>query len=117
MKPSFGFRPPRCFCIPPERASGHLEEPQVLPQQRPTSQPLLNNQPVAVRLLVGGNLPVEYTRAGKVAKRQPDPMLPGDIAYVKLRYDGLARLYPFAMAGDGYEFVTDAIEGEHYEFV
>jgi hypothetical protein len=94
-----------------------LPTAKVVPQKRATSQPITRNQPVEVRLLVRGDLPVQYTRAGKVAKRQPAPMLPGETAWAKLRYTGEVNLYPFEMAGEGYELVSDAEEGVHYEFV
>jgi len=40
----------------------------------------------------------------------------GDVAYLKTEWaTGKPALYPFSMAGTGYELVTDAQEGVHYE--
>lgn len=89
-----------------------------LPQKRVTSKKLEFLQPVPVISLVGPlPLPLVYTKKGDLAKRQPDPLNKGDLAFVKLRADGLVSIYPFALAGSGYELVDDAEENVHYTFV
>ena len=89
-----------------------------VPQQRATSQEITHWEYKSVTLLTGPySLPTVYTKAGEVAKRQPKPIQSGDTAYIRLEnYDGNAYLYPFPMAGSGYELVNDAIEGVHYNF-
>jgi len=74
-------------------------------------------EPVPVRLLVGPLvLPIVYTKSGHPRKHQPKPMQVGDVVYLKPKWDtGKPALYPFSMAGTGYELVTDAQEGVHYE--
>jgi hypothetical protein len=87
-------------------------------QKRPTSRAFNHFEPRPVKLLVGPiNPPVEYTKAGTPCKRQPEPYRPGDTCWAKLRYDGNVNIFPFEMAGSGYEIVVDAEEGVHYEFV
>ena len=72
---------------------------------------------VPVRLLVGPlHLPTTYTKSGQPRKHQPRPMQVGDVAYLKTEWaTGKPALYPFSMAGTGYELVMDAQEGVHYE--
>ncbi len=91
-----------------------------LAPQRPTSQRRrtsvkFNRHSIPVKLLVPLDAPKVYTKAGNLAKRQPDPFLPGDRAYARLAFDGYINIFPFEMAGSGYELVVDAEEGVHYE--
>jgi hypothetical protein len=96
----------------------NVQPGRIVPQQHVTSKPMQVLWPVQVKLLVGPlHLPTTYTQMGKPSKRQPKPMKIGDIAYAKLYPDGLINLYPFSMAGAGYELVTDAREGVHYSFI
>lgn len=92
------------------------EPGRILPQKRPTTVALrlLRAMPVIVK--VGYQpLPV-YRQDGVLAKRQPRYVEPGFPAYAKLESTGEVHLYPFAMAGQGYEIVKDAEEGVHYDF-
>ena len=90
----------------------------IKPQKRTTSKPLKPFEKYEAILLTGPyNLPTVYTRKGTPAKRQPDPKKPGDLVYVAHRGDGLINIYPFSLAGSGYELVIDAEEGVHYRFV
>lgn len=92
------------------------------PQKRPTSFKMRPLYGYPVRLLVGPLvLPPVYTKKGDLAKRQPHPMKVGDIAYAKLQPDGGIRLYPFDLAGSGYELphgepIIDAEEGVHFAY-
>ncbi len=73
---------------------------------------------VPVKLLVGPlPLPIAKTKMGVPCKRQPKPMQVGETAYIKLHVDGLVKIYPFSLAGQGYELVQDAREGVHYAFI
>lgn len=87
------------------------------PQIRPTSQPIIYWQPSEVKLLVAHPATPVYRKDGQLAKRQPAPWKPGDQVFARLGFDGLVSLMPFSMAGSGYEIITDAIEGTHYEFM
>jgi hypothetical protein len=91
---------------------------RIIPQKRQTSKQMDFRDAHEVKLLVGP-IPAtpKYTRAGNLAKRQPTPHKKGDILYAKLNFDGNVNIYPFAMAGSGYEIIKDAIEGTHYEFI
>jgi hypothetical protein len=96
----------------------NVQPGRIVPQQYVTSKPLQVLSPVQVKLLVGPlHLPMTYTQMGRPAKRQPKPMKIGDTAYVKLHVDGLIKIYPFSMAGAGYELINDAHEGVHYSFI
>lgn len=91
---------------------------EVTPQVRLTSKSIIYGKKVPIKLLVGPlHMPTEYTRAGNIAKRQPKPFNINDRAWLKLKFDGTTAIYPFEMAGTGYELVNDAIEGIHYEFI
>jgi len=89
------------------------------PITTPLSRPLKRFEDNPVRLLVGPiPLPEVYTKAGHLAKRQPHPKQIGDIVYLKQSWtEGTLCLYPFSMAGTGYELVKDAREGVHFEFI
>lgn len=101
------------------RAFGLVQPAPMAPQKRVTSRPLPHNHAkVPVKLLTGPYaMPTVYTKAGKVAKNQPKPIEPGATVYASRRHNGLINLYPFELAGAGYELVTDAEEGVHFEFV
>ena len=90
----------------------------IIPQQYATSRHLNVLSPVQVKLLVGPlAMPIAKTKMGVPCKRQPKPLQVGEIAYAKLQVDGLVKLYPFSLAGSGYELVLDAREGVHYTFI
>jgi hypothetical protein len=91
---------------------------KILQQKRRTSRAMTLFRPRKVVLKVGP-LPAApaYTRMGVLKKRQPKPHVKGDILYAKLWADGCINLYPFELAGSGYEIIKDAVEGVHYEFV
>ncbi len=98
--------------------ASRLTTSRIIPQKRTTSQKVVHWEGTRVRLLVDGPIPdIEYTNAGKPRKHQPAQLKVGDTVYAKLRPDGNINLYPFDMAGSGYELVTDAEEGVHYEFI
>lgn len=87
------------------------------PQKRPTSIPMrVLRDRFPVTLKIGYQPTPHYRRDGELRKHQPKYVEPGSLAYVRLECDGNLKLYPFAMAGTGYEIVHDAIEGEHFEF-
>ena len=88
------------------------------PQKRPTTTEINHWNPLPVILKTGPHLlPTVYTRAGAVAKNQPNPMTIGDTVYITLdTFTGNAVLVPEPMCGAGYELVMDAVEGVHYKF-
>lgn len=83
---------------------------QLQPAKRQYSRPLQSLQKVPVRLLVASE--------GKPHHRakKPTTLAVGTTVYASLGPDGTVRLFPFMMAGTGYEIVTDAIEGKDFEF-
>lgn len=90
----------------------------IIPQQHTTSRELELLTAVPVKLLVGPlPLPIMKTKMGVPCKRQPKPMQVGENAYIKLQVDGLVNIYPFSLAGQGYELVRDARESVHYTFI
>ena len=96
----------------------NFQPSKMQPQKRPTSRPLrAYMDKVRVKILIDASWPIRYTKAGHPAKRQPTPFKPGDTVYVRLNGDGLLHLYPFELAGSGYELVSDAEEGVHFEFM
>lgn len=91
---------------------------RIRPQIRDTSIGELSPlQPYKVKALMTFNHPTVHNKDGSVSKRQPAPFKPGDILWAKREVNGWIRLYPFELAGTGWEMVKDAIEGKHYEFV
>ena len=96
-----------------------IEVSYAKPQIRKTSQPVTYWEDKEVRLLVGPFAsPTQYNRDGSVSKRQPPPYQIGDIVFVRYNAtNGYVSIYPFAMAGEGYEIIEDAEEGVHYEFL
>lgn len=87
------------------------------PQKRPTSIPMrVLRDRFPVTLKIGYQPTPHYRRDGELKKHQPKYVEPGSVAYVRLECDGNLKLYPFAMAGTGYEIIHDAIEGEHFDF-
>lgn len=72
---------------------------------------------ISVILLVPRPSATLYKKDGSVAKRQNPPHQIGDVVYAKLSYDGKINLYPFSLAGAGYEIIMDADENIHYEFI
>lgn len=87
------------------------------PQVHATSHQLRVLDAVPVRTLQPHPQPSVRLRSGAAARRQPRPFEAGDTVYAKLMPDGLVKLMPFERAGSGYEMVTDAREGEHFEFI
>jgi hypothetical protein len=89
---------------------------KIIPQKVATTKPLQLLQATTVKLLVSVPAPAGYKKDGTPAKRQPAPLQPGDTVYVRLEVDGTLGLYPFALAGSGYELITNARENVHFAF-
>lgn len=82
-------------------------------QIRETSRPFQYLERVEVKLLVPMNNKGQESRH----YQGPDQFQPGDIVYAGRDVRGFIVLYPFKMAGAGFELIRDAIEGKHYEFI
>lgn len=89
----------------------------ITPQVRPTTQPIPYMHPPQVKLLVHQEHQIVLRQDGQPAKRQPRAWKPGDKVFARLFADGLVTLMPFKLAGQGYEIITDAVEGIHYAFI
>lgn len=95
----------------------NFQPTKIQSQKRPTSFEITFLKSVAVKLLTGPySMPIQYTQKGTPRKYQPAPIKPGEIVYARLDADGTIDLYPFSMAGSGYELVKDVEEGVHYEY-
>lgn len=95
----------------------------MIKQKYPTSKNITTGEALVfgcyVKLLVGPfPAAIIYTKKGDPAKRQNPPHNAGSGVWAKLdRGTGLVNLYPFRMAGEGWEIIKDVQEGIHYEFV
>lgn len=99
------------------REKGHTG-PDIKPQRirmqiRDTSRPFNPMEKVAVRALV----PIDNKGEDSRHYQGPKQFQPGDTVYAARDFRGFICLYPFEMAGSGFELVRDAIEGKHYEFI
>lgn len=86
---------------------------RILPQIRETSRSFSVLQKVEVRLLV----PLQNKGRDSRHNSGPSSFAVGDTVYASLHVNGFIYLYPFAMAGSGFELKKDAAEGIHYEFI
>lgn len=86
-------------------------------QKRLTSRAIHYWESVPVRLNVPAAAKPIYNKNGQLAKKQHPGYQLGDTVYLKLRDNGYLNLYPFEMAGDGWEIITDAEEGVHFNFI
>lgn len=86
---------------------------QIRPQIRNTSRNLNPIEKIPVKLLVSLNNKGQGSRH----YQGPDQFQPNDTVYASRSVNGFIYLYPFEMAGSGFEIHKDAVEGVHYEFI
>lgn len=106
--------PEHVFKVLQQMSGGHGPVPKpgkLQPAQRQYSRHLDWLKKVPVRLLI------EATGKEHHRAKKPTSFKIGTTVYASLGPDGIVRLFPFEMAGTGYELVTDAIEGHHFEFI